>query len=61
MTFDFKPYTTEEFLEVAQEVINGQLGKDCQEVPDSTFKFLHPLAHSARVVSPIGTELILVS
>ncbi len=28
MTFDFKPYTREEFLDVAQEVITGQLGKD---------------------------------
>ena len=28
MTFDFKPYTREEFQEVAQEVITGQLGKD---------------------------------
>ena len=28
VTFDFKPYTREEFLEVAQEVITGQLGKD---------------------------------
>ena len=28
MTFDFKPYTREEFLEVAQQVITGQHGKD---------------------------------
>ena len=28
VTFDFKPYTREEFLEVAQEVITGQLDKD---------------------------------
>lgn len=28
MTFDFQPYTREEFLDVAQEVITGQLGKD---------------------------------
>ena len=28
MTIDFKPYTPEEFLEVAPEVITGQLGKD---------------------------------
>jgi len=28
VTCDFKPYTREEFLEVAQEVITGQLGKD---------------------------------
>ena len=30
MTFDFKPYTRKEFLEVSQEAITGQLGK----VPD---------------------------
>lgn len=28
VTFDFKPYTRGEFLEVAQQVITGQLGKD---------------------------------
>jgi len=28
VTFDLKPYTREEFLEVAQEVNTGQLGKD---------------------------------
>ncbi len=28
VTFDFKPYTREEFLEVAEAVITGQLGKD---------------------------------
>jgi len=28
VTFDFKPYSREEFLEVAQEVIISQLGKD---------------------------------
>ena len=27
MTFDFNPYTREEFLDVAQEVITGRLGK----------------------------------
>lgn len=27
-TFDSKPYTREEFLEVAEAVITGQLGKD---------------------------------
>tara|TARA_Y100000310_G_C20120969_1_gene551419 strand:+ start:210 stop:479 length:270 start_codon:yes stop_codon:yes gene_type:complete len=27
-TFDFKPYTREEFLEVAEAVITGQLGKE---------------------------------
>ena len=27
VSFDFKPYTREEFLEVAQEVITAQLGK----------------------------------
>ncbi len=28
VTFDFKPYTREEFLEVAEAVITRQLGKD---------------------------------
>ena len=28
VTFDFNPYTREEFLEVAEAVITGQLGKD---------------------------------
>ena len=28
VTFDFEPYTRKEFLEVAREVITGQLGKD---------------------------------
>jgi len=28
VTFDFKPYTREEFLEAAEEVITGQPGKD---------------------------------
>ncbi len=28
VTFDFKPYTREEFLEVAEAVITGQLGMD---------------------------------
>ena len=28
VTFDFKPYTREEFLDVAQEVIPGRLGKN---------------------------------
>ena len=28
VTFDFKHYTREEFLDVAQEVIPGRLGKD---------------------------------
>ena len=28
VTFDFKPYARGEFLEVAQEVNTGQLGKD---------------------------------
>ena len=28
VSFDFKPYTREEFLEVAREVIIGQRGKD---------------------------------
>ena len=28
MTLDFKPYTEKELLEVAQEVITGQVGKD---------------------------------
>ena len=28
VTFDFKPYSSEEFLEVAQEVMLGQVGTD---------------------------------
>ena len=28
VTFDFMPYTREEFLKAAQEVITGQLGED---------------------------------
>ena len=28
VTFDFKPYIREEFLEVTQQVITGRLGKD---------------------------------
>jgi len=28
VTFDFKPYTRQEFLEVAEAVITVQLGKD---------------------------------
>ena len=43
VTFDFKPYTREEFLEVAEAVITGQLGKD----PDLA---RHPCAIIAETV-----------
>ena len=33
VTFDFKPCTRKEFLDVAQEVITGQLGKDPEPGP----------------------------